>query len=142
MSEEQADQTIRAVHARDRAAHSAGVQLLAVSAGRATVQMTVREDMVNGHGTCHGGYLFLLADIAFSYACNTEGVLTVAAGADVTFAAPVDLGARVQAAAEHRVSFGRDGRQGLYDVTVTDTSTEALVAVFTGRSHRIGDKPS
>ena len=50
--------------------------------------MTVRADMVNGHGLCHGGLVATLADSAFAVACNSRGVATVAAGFDVTFLDP------------------------------------------------------
>ncbi len=89
--------------------------------------------MVNGHAIAHGGYLFLLADTAFACACNSRGPVTVAAGADITFVAPVRQGDVVVAAAAERVSFGRSG---IYDVTVR--RAEQVVAEFRGRSRTVG----
>ncbi|MGZ6827735.1 MAG: hotdog fold thioesterase, partial [Mycobacteriales bacterium] len=66
---------------------AAGIALSDVAPGRATATMTVRPDMANGHGGCHGGFLFLLADVAMEHACNAHGP-AVAAGADVQFLAP------------------------------------------------------
>ncbi|HUR51562.1 MAG TPA: hotdog fold thioesterase, partial [Mycobacteriales bacterium] len=102
--------------AHDLATRSLGIEISEVAIGRATATMTVRPDMSNGHGICHGGYVFLLADTAFAFACNTHGVTTVAAGADVDFVAPVAVGDLLVARAQELV---RRGRSGLYDVVVT-----------------------
>ena len=99
----------------DHASRGLGIELGPVGPGRASAAMTVRRDMVNGHGICHGGYLFLLADTAFAFACNTHGPAVVAAGADVVFLAPAHEGDELVATAVERV---RSGRSGLYDVTV------------------------
>src|SRR4051812_25391535 len=88
-----------AMRRADRAAEGAGVRLLDVGPGRARVAMTVRADHVNGHGICHGGYLFLLADAALAYASNSHGVSAVAAGADIDFLRPVPLRAELVAEA-------------------------------------------
>src|SRR5215204_2898685 len=92
-----------------------GIELLAVAAGRATVGMTVREDMINGWGSCHGGFVAAVADTAFAIACNSGGELTVAAGFDITFLAPARLGDHLRVHAERR---SLAGRSGIYDVTV------------------------
>jgi acyl-CoA thioesterase len=93
--------------------------------------MTVTAQMLNGHGSCHGGYVFLLADTAFSLACNSYGMITVAAGADITFVAPVREGDRLQAHARERTRFGR---RGIFDVTVR-RGGGVVVAEFRGHSH-------
>jgi acyl-CoA thioesterase len=113
----------------DSASRGLGIELGPVSPGSATASMTVRPDMVNGHGTCHGGYLFLLADTAFAFACNTHGPPVVAAGADVSFLAPAREGDELVATAVERV---RAGRSGLYDVTVR--RGDDVVLEFRGRS--------
>lgn len=109
------------------------MKLVEAGPGTAVVQMTIRADMVNGHAIAHGGYLFLLADTAFACACNSRGPVTVAAGADITFVAPVRQGDVVVAAAAERVSFGRSG---IYDVSVR--RGEQVVAEFRGRSRTVG----
>jgi len=90
--------------------------------------------MVNGHGICHGGYVFTLADTAFAFACNTYDDRTVAAGADISFLEPVTVGERLVARASERA---RRGRSGLYDVSVTRADGTA-VAEFRGRSRSLG----
>ena len=94
--------------------------------------MRVTAAQVNGHGICHGGYLFLLADTAFAFACNTHGLPTVAAGADVTFLAPVREGDELVAEAVERAL---RGRSGLYDVTVRRDGE--VVVEFRGRSRSL-----
>ncbi|WP_345606409.1 hydroxyphenylacetyl-CoA thioesterase PaaI [Pseudonocardia adelaidensis] len=121
----------------DTAGRGVGVRLLDVGPGRARVALTVEERHVNGHGICHGGYLFFLADAAFAYACNSHGTSAVAAGADITFLRPVALGAELVAEAVERA---RAGRSGLYDVTIRDG--DRAVAEFRGRSRQVPGLPS
>jgi acyl-CoA thioesterase len=126
----------RAMFAADTASRAAGIELLSEGRGRAEVAMTVRPDMVNGHGIAHGGYVFLLADTAFAGACNEEGSVTVAAGADITFLAPARTGDRLTAVAAMR---SRRGRSGVYDVTVTRAGPDhdEVIAEFRGRSRSL-----
>jgi len=119
----------------DHASREAGVRLEAVGPGRATVAMRVLPAMANGHGICHGAYVFLVADTAFSYACNTYGDVTVAGGCDIVFAAPAHAGDELTAEAIERSRFGRNG---IYDVTVR-RADGALIAEMRGRSRTTGD---
>ena len=119
--------------AGDRTAQSLGIAVDEVGPGRATVRMTLREDMVNGHDIGHGGLTFTVADSAFSFACNSYNRRTVAAGAEIRFLAPTRRGDVLVAAATERERAGRDG---VYDVTVT--VGETVVATFVGRSKEIG----
>ena len=123
--------------ADDRASQGLGIRISDVAPGRATATMTVTSSMVNGHGSCHGGYLFLLADTAFAFACNTHGAPAVAAGADVAFLAPVREGELLVAEAVERVL---RGRSGLYDVTVRRDGETVLE--FRGRSRTLPGSPS
>lgn len=121
-----------AMQRADRAARGAGVRLLDVGPGRALVAMTVQDRHVNGHGICHGGYLFLLADAALAYASNSHGVSAVAAGADIAFLRPVRLGTELVAEAVERALAGRSG---LYDVSVR--AGDEAVAEFRGRTRQV-----
>jgi acyl-CoA thioesterase len=114
---------------RDLACRSLGIRLDDVSPGRATVRMTVTDTMVDGLGTAHGGYLFLLADAAFSFAANTYEPVAVAQAAHVTFVTPVSAGDELVAEATERV---RRGLSGVYDVTVRRGGD--TVAEFRGHS--------
>jgi acyl-CoA thioesterase len=121
----------------DVASRTLGIDLVEVGAGRATATMRLTEQMVNGHGIAHGGYLFLLADTTFACACNSHGPTTVAAGAEISFVSPGRLGDLLVAVAEERTRYGRNG---IYDVTVyreVDGRRDVL-AEFRGRSRTIG----
>lgn len=113
----------------DSASRGLGMRLESVSPGRARVRMRVTEPMVNGHGTCHGGFVAALADSAFAFACNTYDDVTVAAGFDIVFVAAAHLGDELAADAVERV---RRGRSGVYDVTVTRLSADAAESTTAG----------
>lgn len=117
----------------DEASRSAGMSLDAVEPGRAVLSMTVRADMVNGLGVCHGGYVFLLADSAMAFASNTGGAPTVAAAAQIDFIAPAYLGERLVA---HATTQWAGGRAALHSVEVKNQSGR-LVALFHGRTSRV-----
>ncbi|MFC0597732.1 hydroxyphenylacetyl-CoA thioesterase PaaI [Streptomyces palmae] len=118
-----------AMFAADEASRALGIEILDGGPGRATLRMAITPRMVNGHGTAHGGYIFLLADTAFACACNSHGPVTVAAGAEITFVAPALEGDVLTATAEERTRYGRSG---IYDVTVR--CGERVIAEFRGRS--------
>ncbi|MEU5269390.1 hydroxyphenylacetyl-CoA thioesterase PaaI [Streptomyces hygroscopicus] len=118
--------------AADRASRLLGIEVLEQGEGTAVLRMTVTAAMVNGHGTAHGGYLFLFADTAFACACNSHGPVTVASGADITFVAPAYQGDVLVATARELTRFGRSG---LYDVSVARGDT--VIAEFRGRSRSI-----
>jgi acyl-CoA thioesterase len=120
---------VEAMMASDSASRMLGIELTGYGAGWASTRMTVRDDMVNGHGLCHGGLIFSLADTAFACACNSWGPVTVAAGCDIVFVAPARGGDVLVAEARVR---SRYGRNGIYDVTVRHG--DRLVAEFRGRS--------
>ena len=131
--EEVARASAAAMWADDRASRALGMSLDAVGPGTATLRMTVREDMVNGHAIGHGGLTFALADSAFAFACNSYNRRTVAAGAEIRFRRPTRCGDVLVATAVER---DRDGRDGTYDVTVT--AGDEVVATFVGRCREIG----
>jgi acyl-CoA thioesterase len=128
--EETAAAVGEAMYERDRASQTLGMVLEEVRPGYARVRMTVRAEMLNGHGTCHGGLVFTLADSAFAFACNSRDVLTVAAGCSIEFLAPAREGDELVAEARER---SLQGRTGVYDVDVTRAGGD-LVATFRGRS--------
>ena len=124
---------VQALYARDLAAQALGIEILDVAPGAVRVAMVVRPDMLNGHGTCHGGMLFALADTAFAFACNSYGEAMVAAGASIEFLAAAARGERLIATASET---SRTARHGIYDVAVARPSGE-LVAHFRGRCARL-----
>jgi acyl-CoA thioesterase len=122
-----------AMWAEDSACKALDMRVLEVRAGYARMDMGVAPTMVNGHGTCHGGYIFTLADSAFAYACNSHGQRAVAQHCTVTYVSPGRLGSRLVAEAQER---SRQERSGIYDVTVRD-ETGTVIAEFRGHSRTL-----
>ena len=131
-AQQTADAVAARMLARDRATASLGMTLLAIAPGQARMAMTVRDDMLNGLDTCHGGLITTLADSAFAFACNSHGDLAVAASLTIDFIAPARLGDVLTARA---TEVALAGRTGVYDVEVHNQRKER-VAVMRGRSHR------
>lgn len=125
------------MYAKDRATRALGISVVSIAPGRAVLRMTVREDMLNGHDTCHGGLITTLADSAFAFACNSYNEVTVAASFGVDLLAPGRLG-DVLTATCFEVS--KAGRTGVYDAEVTNQQGERI-AVFRGRSYTMRGKP-
>jgi acyl-CoA thioesterase len=117
----------------DLASQALGIEIQDVAPGRVKIAMTVRPDMVNGYGMCHGGIVFAFADSAFAFACNSYGDPMVAAGASIEFLAPTPRGERVTATAAET---SRTARHGIYDVAVSNAAGQVL-AQFRGRCSRL-----
>ncbi len=121
-------------------ARQLGIELTEAGLGTATARMTVRDDMLNGAGKCHGGVIFTLADTAFQCACNSHGRLTVSSAASIQFVRAASAGDDLVAVCVERF---RNRSGGGYDVTVTrvdaDTNPGAprLVALFRGQAHEL-----
>jgi acyl-CoA thioesterase len=125
-----------AMFARDQASRALGMALEEVRPGYARLRMTVRGEMLNGHGICHGGIIFALADSAFAFACNSRGIVTVASGCSIEFLAPAGEGDELVAEAHER---SLQGRNGVYDIDVRRADGQ-LVATFRGRSAATRDR--
>ncbi len=117
----------------DHATRALGMSLDAVAPGQATVAMTIGRTMVNGHGTCHGGYIFTLADSCFAFSCNTYNQRCVAQHTAITFIRPAKEGDRLTARGRE---ISRTGKSGIYDISVTNQDGK-LVAEFRGHSRAI-----
>ena len=128
-----AARVVTAMLRADNATRSLGMIVRSVEAGACVVEMEVREEMLNGNGTCHGGLLFSLAASAFGFACNSRNQRTVAAAGQIDFLRPALLGDLLRATVTER-SAGR--RLGLYDVVLTN-QRDQTVALFRGKSCRI-----
>lgn len=122
-----------AMWAEDRASQGLGMVIECIAPGVARLSMAVEPRMVNGHGTCHGGFIFTLADSAFAFACNTDGAASVASHCSISFIRPARLGERLVAEAKER---HRADRSGIYDVRVT--AGDDVVAEFRGHSRTTG----
>jgi acyl-CoA thioesterase len=121
-----------AMWAEDDASKGLGMEIVDVGPGRATLAMTVKPHMVNGQRIAHGGFIFLLADSTFAFACNSRNERAVAAQCDITFIRPGKLGDRLVATARE---ISRSGRSGIYDIRVT--ADDVVIAEFRGHSRTI-----
>jgi acyl-CoA thioesterase len=131
--QQRAERAAAALFERDRASQALGMRIAAVRPGWARVVMRVRADMVNGHGLCHGGIVFALADSAFAFACNSHNESTVAAAASIDFLAAARAGDELTAEASE---VWRTRRNGIYEISICNQDGER-VALFRGRSYRI-----
>ncbi|WP_237215625.1 hydroxyphenylacetyl-CoA thioesterase PaaI [Falsiroseomonas oryziterrae] len=122
-----------AMWAEDRASAGLGMAIARIAPGEADLTMTVQERMVNGHGICHGGFIFALADSAFAFACNSFNRRAVAQSNTITYLRPARLHDVLTARA---VQTQAAGRSGITDVTVSDSEGRAI-AVFRGLSRVI-----
>ena len=123
----------KTMYERDPASRALGMQLLEIRPGYARMAMPVRADMLNGHQTCHGGYIFMLADSAFAFACNSYNHNTVGAGCTIDYLAPAREGDLLTAEATEQALAGKTG---VYDIKVSNQEGRAI-ALFRGKSHRV-----
>ncbi|MCP4387707.1 MAG: hydroxyphenylacetyl-CoA thioesterase PaaI [Gammaproteobacteria bacterium] len=122
-----------AMYANDAASRMLGIEVVESTPGCARAIMTVCAEFTNGHDICHGGYIFMLADSAFAYACNNRNKSTVASAASIEFVAPAHTGDRLTAVAHERI---RGSKIGVYDVEVFNQD-DRLLALFRGDSYQI-----
>ncbi|WP_158055904.1 PaaI family thioesterase [Halorussus halophilus] len=106
-----------------------GVELVALGPGVATTELTITDDLLNFHGTPHGGAVYSLADAAFAAASNAEGDTALALETNMSYLDAVEVGETLTADAE-RLHESR--ATASYDVTITDEAYERI-AIFRGR---------
>ena len=128
-----AERVAAEMFARDRASQALGMRVANVGPGRAELTMKVRPDMLNGHATCHGGFIFTLADSAFAFACNSANMTTVASGCSIDFVSPAREDDVLTAIGEER---SLSGRTGVYDIEVKNQRGE--LGTRTATLHREG----
>lgn len=131
--QELAQACANAMWADDNASRHLGMEMVNVTPGHATLAMTVGPQMVNGHKTCHGGYIFTLADSAFAFACNSYNQRCVAQHTSITFIRPAFEGDRLTAIGRE---VSRTSRSGIYDITVTNQDGKPI-GEFRGHSRAI-----
>lgn len=131
--QQMAEACAAAMWAEDRASAGLGMKIIRIAPGEADLTMTIGPHMVNGHGICHGGFIFALADSAFAFACNSFNRRAVAQSNTITYLRPARLGDVLTARA---VQTANAGRSGITDVTVTDQEGRQIAA-FRGLSRVI-----
>lgn len=128
-----AEASARAMWNDDSASQRLGMTLDHIAPGQATLSMIVTDAMSNGHGNCHGGYIFTLADSAFAFACNSYNQMAVAQHCSITYLIPGRIGDRLTATA---TEVSRRGRSGIYDIRITNGDGQH-VAEFRGHSRTV-----
>lgn len=128
-----ANRCAEAVLKADKATRGLGMELINIGPGLAELTMTIRDDMMNSHNVCHGGFVFTLADSAFAFACNTYNQSTLAQSCEISFLTPTFRGDKLTALAQE---VWREGRSGVYDIEVKNQSG-TKVALFRGKSRTI-----
>ena len=124
----------RAMYENDNCAPALGIKIIEMDDGYAQMTMAVTPNMLNGHHSCHGGQLFSLADTAFAYACNSQGLAAVASAASIDFLRPAFVGELLTATARVK----QQGKlTGVYDIEIVNQQ-QKVIALFRGKSHRIG----
>ena len=131
--QEIAEASAQAMWNDDSASQRLGMTLDHIAPGCATLSMTITDAMSNGHGNCHGGYIFTLADSAFAFACNSYNQMVVAQHCSITYLIPGRIGDRLTATATET---SRRGRSGIYDIRITNQDSDH-VAEFRGHSRTV-----
>jgi acyl-CoA thioesterase len=134
-----AEDSVRDFLAEDTAARALGITVSHVAPGAVTAHMTIRREMLNGHGSAHGAALFAVADIAFAMACNSHGHAAVGRSCSIEYLAPAFAGEAVTATAVERAVVGRGG---IYDVAVTRDGDGQLLAELRGHSRQLTVPPT
>ncbi|MCH9696301.1 MAG: hydroxyphenylacetyl-CoA thioesterase PaaI [Gammaproteobacteria bacterium] len=127
---EQAVSCAAQMYASDAASQMLGIEVDIPAVGEAVARMSIRDDMLNGFGVCHGGFIFALADTAFAFACNAYNRQAVAASAQIEFLRPAHLDDRLTAT----VTEDYLGRKRAYYRVVVNNQADQTVALFQGRS--------
>ena len=125
-----AKECAKTMWASDAASKALGMKIEIRTAGGATARLTVRDDMINGFGVCHGGIVFALADTAFAFACNAYNRKTLAASGSIEFMRPAKSGDELYATATEEY---RGRKSGFYSVKVENQDGKTI-ALFRGRS--------
>jgi acyl-CoA thioesterase len=135
-AQRRAERLVNAMVSHDGFSAWLGVEIVEIRPATAVLSMTVRRDMLNGFGMCHGGIAYSLADSALAFACNTHGRVTVSIHNSISYPAPVFEGDVLTAVAQEQ---SVANRIAFYIVTITNQSG-VTVGHFNGTVYRT-DKP-
>ena len=131
MAESKAEHIAQQMMAGDAFSQWLGIEIVEVRDGYAQMKMTVRDEMLNGHGVMHGGISFSLADSAFAFASNSHGQKAVSIETSINHTKAVFSGDVLVATAE-KESLSRS--VGFYLVRVK--RGDELVGLFKGVVYR------
>ena len=132
-----AEDVVRRFLTDDTAARALGITVSTVAPGSVSAHMTIRPQMLNGHGTAHGAALFALGDVAFAMACNSHGSPAVGRSCSIEYLAPASAGDAVTATAVER---SVTGRTGIYDIAIVRDADGRLLAEMRGHSRVLAER--
>ena len=126
-----AEQCVAKIIDNDTVVNGLGIRLISAAQGRAELAMTVRADMLNSLGQCHGGMSFTLADAAFACASVSSNQAGVGAHAAMDYIRPGMEGDVLTATATVR----HQGKSASLVEVVIENQNGKQIALLHGRSH-------
>ena len=126
-----AEQCVAKIIDNDSVVNGLGIRLISAEQGRAVLAMTVRADMLNSLGQCHGGMSFTLADAAFACASVSSNQAGVGAHAAMDYIRPGMEGDVLTATATVR----HQGKSASLVEVVVENQNGKQIALLHGRSH-------
>lgn len=129
----EAIETIKKLFDKDPFSQWLGIRLEKIAEGESVLSMTVRDEMLNGFGTGHGGIAYSLADSAFAFAANSYGELSVALETHMQYLKPVFSGDVLTAVAKEE---NRSRKIAVYSITICNQD-DVKVALFNGTVYRL-----
>jgi acyl-CoA thioesterase len=133
-AQERAERSAELMWADDQVSQALGLVLESVGEGRSCLTLTAEARHCNGHGSVHGGVLFMLADSASAFAGNSRNQRAVSLNNTITYLSPARAGDQLRAVCEERSLVGRNG---IYDVEVRNQNGDTIVQ-FRGLTRLLG----
>ena len=124
---------VETMMAKDYFSQWLGLQILEITEGRCKLQMTIRKEMLNGHGTAHGGITYSFADSALAFASNSHGQRAVSIETSISHIKPLAENDEIIAEA---IEESCSNKIGIYTIKVIRASDGIIVALFKGMVYR------
>ncbi len=134
MDDKQSRQAINAHIQKDSFANHLGAKVEIIKPGHSKVSLTITDNMINFHGTTHGGIIFAISDMAFAAACNSHGKMAVAMNVSICFLKPSYSGDHLVAEAKEEHN-GK--RTALYNIKIYNEKTGEVVAISQDQAYRM-----
>lgn len=109
-----------------------GIEILDLDAGKAVLQMTLRQEMTQGFGIAHGGITYSLADSALAFASNAHGRKSVSVETSISHLLAVKVGDILTATA---IEESLSNKIAVYNIRIMNQE-DKLVALFKGTVYR------
>lgn len=130
--QEIAEKVVSKMMERDEFSRWLGISVLEIKPGYSKIEMKVRNEMLNGFHTCHGGITFSFADSALAFASNNYGRIAVALETNLAFPSPVYENDILTAEA---IEQSKGNSIAIYNITITNQAG-VKVGIFRGTVYR------